>query len=353
MTREFDAVVIGGGPAGTSAAIRLAEVGRSCILLESQVFPRSRPGETLHPGVEPLLRQIGLWEDAETLSVIRSPGVRISSRTGEQLNLYGEDSAGPWRAVNIPRSSLDELLLEHARKIGVAVIQERVRDLIIAAGRVRGVVTSTSRIEANIVIDGTGGRHLVTRLLGLRIEQRSPRLFARYGYVKGTVSIAKDAPYLAFDSTGWTWVARVTRDMTQWTRLDLIPCSDQIRLQKKATRPSSVVAHPAIGRIRGADVTWRIVSQPAGRGYFIAGDAAMVVDPASSDGVIRSLLSGRFAGHLAGLVLSSAMAEESAAEQYASWLRARFTHCVTSLDEAYSIALPGWNRCTTEEAMDY
>jgi flavin-dependent dehydrogenase len=243
-------------------------------------------------------------------------------------------------------------MLEHVRQSGVTVIRDHVRGLKVTGGRVHGVLTSKSKINAHFVIDGTGGGHLVARLLGMPIEQRSHQLFAKYGYVKGIVPLSKNAPHLSFNSTGWTWIAPVDRDLTQWTRLDLVRSVSKSQSKTLSSRPKELDSLPAIGRTLGADVTWRIVNKPAGHGYFIAGDAAAVVDPAASDGFIRSVLSGRLAGHLASQVLCSGMAEEFAAEQYAFWIQGQFARCVTKLDQVYSTAFPGWKTSSASQGMD-
>lgn len=148
-------------------------------------------------------------------------------------------------------------------------------------------------------------------------------------------------PHFGFDRSGWTWVARVGPRLSQWTRLETM------RGQSRPTHdrprpPAAVAALPGVGRTRGTDVTWRCVSQPAGRGYFIAGDGAAVVDPASSDGVIRALMAGRLAGHFAAHILTGAVSEDTAATDYVAWVRDTFARRVALLDTLYSRMFPGW-----------
>jgi flavin-dependent dehydrogenase len=342
MTQSWDAIVIGGGPAGVSAAIRLAETGHSCLLLEREAFPRDRPGETLHPGIEPLLRQIGIWDAVVALAGNRPMGIQVSTPDGLKFERYGEDAQGNWRGVNIPRASLDCLLLKEARRVSVVVEQRHVRGLCVIDGHVRGVVTAEGELSARVVIDCAGGSHRLARVLRLPIERRSPLLIAKYGYVKGVAQVAADEPHFAFDQAGWTWLTRVDSNLTHWARLDVLRGVEDLRSRRSKGRPSSVAELPAVGATRGADVTWRMVSQPAGRGYFIAGDAAFVVDPAASDGVIRSILSGRLAGHLAAQVLDRVVAEDHAVSGYSAWVRDQFERCVFKLGDTYSAAFPGW-----------
>ena len=62
MNQSFDVLVIGGGPAGTSAAITCAQSGLDVCILEDKNFPRYHVGETVHPGIEGLLQQLDIRE---------------------------------------------------------------------------------------------------------------------------------------------------------------------------------------------------------------------------------------------------------------------------------------------------
>jgi flavin-dependent dehydrogenase len=91
-------------------------------------------------------------------------------------------------------------------------------------------------------------------------------------------------------------------------------------------------------------VTWRLASNAAGLGYFLAGDAALVLDPASSHGVLRALMSGMMAAHLCTQVCRDGLAEESAAAAYASWVHAWFEHDAEKLGGIYGnlVTPPEW-----------
>lgn len=203
--RVWDAAVIGGGTGGAAAAIRIAEASRSCLLLERRVFPRERPGETLHPGVEPLLRQIDLWDAVSACSVVRPLGIRVSTSAGTRVETFGEDSSGPCRGLQVRRADFDTLLIGRARSCGVVVSQQQVRALTVNRGWVRGVITNEGEIAARMVIDAGGGQHLLARLLALQVERHSPQLLAAYGYVDGApLSMAAEEPCFSFDERGWT-----------------------------------------------------------------------------------------------------------------------------------------------------
>src|SRR5437868_433567 len=74
MAPNLNALVIGGGPAGCSAAITCAAAGLRVRLLERASAPLDRPGETLHPGVEPLLEQLGAADAVRSAEFLRHSG---------------------------------------------------------------------------------------------------------------------------------------------------------------------------------------------------------------------------------------------------------------------------------------
>jgi len=87
--------------------------------------------------------------------------------------------------------------------------------------------------------------------------------------------------------------------------------------------------------VRGADVTWRFVPASAGRGYFVAGDAAAVLDPAASHGVLRAMMSGVMAAHVISKVTSGVLTENDGVRHYRGWLKTWFDHDVQRLRELY------------------
>lgn len=88
-------------------------------------------------------------------------------------------------------------------------------------------------------------------------------------------------------------------------------------------------------RARGADVTWRMVTRPAGPGYYLAGDAAAVLDPASSHGVLRAIMSGMMAGYLISQTFKGACSEQRATLEYHRWLADWFNTDVHRVRQMY------------------
>jgi flavin-dependent dehydrogenase len=335
-----DIVVIGGGPAGSATAIICARAGLRVTLVERSAFPRQVPGDTLHPGVLPLLRTLGVENQVLAAGFVRHEGHCVKWDGPPRFVPFGSDSKGLWRGLQAWRPRFDAILLERVRQLGVCIEQpSQPRLLRRGWGKVIGIVTDQGPLDANFVVDATGTRGWLTQQLGLKMECVSPRLTACYGYATGSCPERDAVPALSADAAGWTWVARVRSQIYQWTRLNFDgqrPDPDWL--------PAELAKLKACQPTRGADVTWRIASSPAGPGYFLVGDAAAALDPCSSHGVLRALMSGMYAGHLIVQVLAHGQPAMLAIEAYSTWLRDWFNHEAQKLTELYSVLVhpPLW-----------
>src|SRR5205823_6822156 len=107
-----DVLIVGGGPAGSAAAITCARAGLDVIVMESASFPRDHPGETLHPGIEVLLGRLGLSEEMDRADFLRSDGHHIDSNGRVEFVPYGSDQKGPWLGYHAWRADFDAILLD-------------------------------------------------------------------------------------------------------------------------------------------------------------------------------------------------------------------------------------------------
>lgn len=313
-------LVIGGGPAGTSAAITCARAGLPVTLLEAQSFPRHRPGETLHPGIAPLLVRLGVGDSLERANFLRHAGVWTTREAKLEFQAYGSDEKGPWLGYQATRSEFDALLLAQARSCGVTVFQpHRAVRVLRDRGRVVGAETTAGRVNAAVTIDASGANAWLARALSLRHQQVSHKLIAFYGYMQGDCPERDDAPCFTYLLNGWTWTARVRPNIYHWTRL----VTNSFPSQDKGPPPEFSGLRP-LGRPKGADVTWRRLESSVGPGYFVAGDAAAVSDPSSSHGVLRAIMSGMLAGHLVLKNLFRNEPAEALAAEYQQFLDSSF-----------------------------
>jgi flavin-dependent dehydrogenase len=329
---ESDVLIVGAGPGGVSTAIECAKAGLVVTLLESNGFPRDRPGETLHPGIEVFFKKLGVAAQFADGRFLRHKGHWVQWSGGQTFISFGRDDVGPWTGFQVWRPDLDGILLQRARELGVTILQPcRALLPIIECGRVIGVQTSRGNRKARFVVDASGNRQWLARHLNLNIRTYSPRLMAFYGYAGGECTVRNDAPLIFFDPEGWTWTARVRPNLYAWTHL-----STKGRAISKSWLPDELKELKRIGKTKGADVTWRLVNKSSGHGFFLTGDAAAVLDPASSHGVLKAIMSGIYAAFLIKEYFNCRVSEEYIGAAYHDWVRRQFMNDVTELRALYS-----------------
>ena len=313
---EVDIVVVGAGPAGAAAAIAAAQEGLRCIVLDAGSDLADQPGETLHPGAELLFRRLGVDDAIGAAAPIRHEGHWSDWSGRREFVRFGADENGAWRGFQIRRKHLRQILMRRVEEVGVPVRRGRATRPLLRGSLVCGVETSEDTIGCRILIDASGGSLWSARTMHDPIEHRSPPLVAWYGWATSHLATRFAQPILTFDREGWCWIAQVGENVCAWTRLNF-RSGGTARLQK----PPLLDGFTEVGRERGADVTWRTVAAPARDGVFRVGDAAGVLDPASSHGVLRALMSGLAAARNAARVLRSAHCPPAEAAAYSRWLR--------------------------------
>lgn len=294
--RAVDVCVIGGGPAGSVMAARLAQLGLEVCLVERDVFPRPRLGESLSPGVRPLLDVAGARHAVE------QSGLRVRRVRSNWDGAWTERVDPREEGVLVDRGRFDALLVAHARAVGVAVLQpatirRRTRDDDV--WRLTMETRGTTRVvRARFLVDAAGR---AAALPGRRIRT-GPRTVALYQYWEGAQ--VPSAPRIEAGTDAWYW--GVPLPGGRYNTLAFVDAGSlrahagareayfHALLERSSLMEGCTAPRP-VGCVLAADATPYLDERCVSPVHIKVGDAALAIDPLSSSGVqkaVQSALSG-------------------------------------------------------------
>jgi flavin-dependent dehydrogenase len=226
LGQNYEAIVIGCGPAGSAAAAVLASKGRRVLVLEREKFPRYHIGESLIPYTYfPLLR-MGLIDRMKASHFTRKFSVQFVSPDGRASHPFyffkhlKHEAANTWQVL---RSEFDQLLMDNAREKGARVMEEvTVRETIEENGFVTGVKAVTKSGEAlefraPMTIDATGRDAFSVTRKGWKVRDPYLNKIAVWTYYKGAVrdpGVDEGATTIAYvPEKGWFWYIPLHDDL--------------------------------------------------------------------------------------------------------------------------------------------
>ena len=310
--------MVGGGPAGTAAAVFLRQLGHEVVLVDEARFPRDKVcGEGVSPEAWRLLGRMGAEAAVRALRPRPVRGMKLTAPDGTAFR--GEYTGAREPGFAVRRWCLDRALLDCARAAGVEVHEgARARDIVSHDGTVRGVVVESDgaieRLEARLVVAADGRRSVIARKLGLLREHRTLRKFAVRGYWKGVEGLT-DHGEMHVTRGGYCGIAPLGDEEANITfvldQAEMRAAGGGLadfylrtlerwpRVRERLGRASLTSPPRAIGPLA---LEARRVSAP---GAVLVGDAAGFYDPFTGEGVTLALRGAEIAAEVAHRALAN------------------------------------------------
>jgi flavin-dependent dehydrogenase len=321
MSNPYDAILIGGGPAGSCASAILAEYGHRVLVIEREKFPRYHIGESLIPFTFGPLERIGMIQKMKASHFIKKFSVTFVQPDGKRsvpfyfFSRYDRDTvAQTWQVL---RSEFDLMLLNNAREKGAEVREETtVKDLLMDGDQVVGVEAvdktgKTSEVRAPITLDCSGKEAFTPNRRGWRMRDPYLNKIAVWTYYRGAKrgsGIDEGDTTVAYvPQKGWFWYIPQHNDMVsvgivaeaKYLTRDGVKEPRNI-FDREVQENQWIKDHLATGASTGEYFITSEYSRHsrycAAPGQLLVGDAFAFLDPVFSSGVMLALKSGQLAG---------------------------------------------------------
>lgn len=312
----WDVAVIGGGPAGSTAATLLADAGYRVQLLEKARHPRFHIGESLLPANLRLFARLGVGEAVRKIGIVKPAAEFVSPQHGDRLERFpfaeAWDKSMPY-AYQVRRSQLDEILLRNAAAHGADVVEGcQVRDVQFLDDSSGAIVSATHddgqpyRCRARFVVDASGRDTLLANRMRTKQRNKKHNSGALYAHFRGArrhVGADEGNITIYWFEHGWFWFIPLADGATS---IGAVVWPSYLKQRPRGTSIETffldtiALCPPLAERLADAQLVSEVEATgnfsysgdvTHGRNFVLLGDAFAFIDPVFSTGVMLAMQS--------------------------------------------------------------
>ena len=315
MNNSYDIIIVGAGPAGTSAALYADRLGLKTIILDKSTFPRDKIcGDALSGKSVKYMRELGVLDEVPELKGSTIRRITFGSPSHKQFDIHlsnPQNTGNIKEGYIIPREIFDNFLFEKAQKITEIRQGFNVSDLLYDNGKIVGIKglqdKEKKEVYAPIILGCDGAKSTIARKLGFHTEDQDNTAIAIRCYYEGVKGLTDQIELHFVDEVlpGYFW---------------LFPAGDNIAnigigLSKKQAKKDERKLTEILGEVtdspyfkerfkgskrlenpKGWSLPLGRIERPNhGDGFMLLGDAAGLVDPFTGEGIGNAMASSKFA----------------------------------------------------------
>lgn len=313
---DTDVIIVGAGPAGTTAALFLINLGYQVLLIDKSDFPRSKIcGDAIAPGTIDIIKELGILKKYDSLKKQKINQFRIVSPNGNTWNNPFHPKPGFEIMSIIKRIDFDDFLFKETQHHGVKFIQAKATDLLMENDNVTGVSVlkndSSINIKAKMVIGADGVNSKIGRLLGVPLPNDRQRMIALRAYIRDIeVNPNQVEGYFYKDILpGYVWIFPLDENLVN---IGLGMRLDHYRRKNKSLKNTldeflhspimrNRVKYPIKLEERGGHLLHSTYNRKNSRVFnaaLLIGDAGGWVDPLTGGGICNAMISGKIAAEV-------------------------------------------------------
>ncbi len=340
---DFDIIIVGGGPGGSTAAMMSARKGLKTMLVEKAKFPRDKVcGDAISGKSINILRDLNLLDEIELIPQLRANGVLFSSPKGESINIRFR-SKTPGEHLHgyvCQRMEFDNFLFEHARSEAQLCMDGfKITELLMDNNQVVGIRgippgdKEATDYRAKVVIGADGYKSFVARTLGIYSYDSAHTLVALRAYYHNVSDMTDfiEIHYVKESLPGYFWIFPLPNGLAnvgigmrhvdiKKHDIDLNQALENI--MKSATFAPRFVGAELVDKIKGWNLPTGSIFRPNyADGALLVGDAAGLIDPFTGEGIGNAMLSAEIAVNVAAAAIAEGNTGRQRLSEYDSLLK--------------------------------